>query len=318
MFPTKKHTTIASKQGEKMKKICLISAWFGKFPNNMQYFLESVRHNRTIDFLCYSDALESTLEYALPDNFHIINITFEQFNNKIESELHIKCKLKKVYKICDFRPFFGVIFEKELREYDFWGFHDFDMVFGNIRKFFTDEVLECNDRVFINGHLTLFRNANEINRICLEGSSKQNLEDVIKSVETIAYDEMSGMRLAFQERSLKQYINPDIWVDIVESMEHVVNNNRYNKPKQFYMWDDGKLWWCVKEKGGIVRLRELVYVHFQKRKMHCDTFEENRPFYIYNKDITYVVPESNLTTVLDITNFYIKKIARRVHRKLSK
>ena len=105
-----------------MKKICLISAWFGKFPNNMQYFLESVKYNRTIDFLCYSDVVESTLEYALPDNFHIINVTFEQFNNKIESELQIKCKLKKVYKICDFRPFFGVIFEKELRNMIFGDF----------------------------------------------------------------------------------------------------------------------------------------------------------------------------------------------------
>jgi len=255
MFSTKKHTTIASKQGEKMKKICLISAWFGKFPNNMQYFLESVRYNRTIDFLCYSDVLESTLEYALPDNFHIINTTFEEF-------------------------------------------HDFDMVFGDIRRFFTDEILSNNDRILIHGHLSLFRNEDKINHVCLEGSSKQNLMDVVSSVETIAYDEMLGMRLAFQERGLKQYVNPGIWVDIVESINHVVNNNRYNRLKQFYMWDDGKLWWCVKKKGKIVRLRELVYVHFQKRKMYCDTFEEKRPFYIYNKDITYVI--------------------KRVHRKLSK
>ena len=52
--------------------------------------------------------------------------------------------------------------------------------------------------------------------------------------------------------------------------------------------------------------------------MYCDAFEEKKPFYIYNKDITYVVPESDLTTVLDIINFYIKKIVKRVHRKLSK
>ena len=50
----------------------------------------------------------------------------------------------------------------------------------------------------------------------------------------------------------------------------------------------------------------------------CDTFEEKKSFYIYNKDITYAIPERDLTTALDIINFYIKKIGKRVQWELSK
>lgn len=301
-----------------MKKVCLISAYFGKFPDNIQYFLESVKYNSTIDFVCYSDISVDALNYILPENFHIVNISFSDFNDLLENGLHIKYRLKKIYKICDFRPFWGVIFENELKEYDVWGFHDFDMVFGDIRKFITDDILEHNDRVLINGHLSLFKNDSRINHVCLEGSSKQNLNDVISNDETIAYDEMSGMRLAFEERGLTQYVNPAIWVDIVESIEHVVNNNRYNKTKQFCVWDDGKLWWCIKKGKQVVKLRELIYVHFQKRKMRCDSFKQKKAFYIYNREICYTIPKSDLTTAWDIANFYLQKITKKLSRKFSK
>jgi hypothetical protein len=35
---------------------------------------------------------------------------------------------------------YGEIFANELHEYDFWGFSDIDLIWGNIRNFYTEEL----------------------------------------------------------------------------------------------------------------------------------------------------------------------------------
>lgn len=44
--------------------------------------------------------------------------------------------------MCDYKPTYGLAFKKWLGKYDFWGYCDFDLLLGNLRKFFTDEVLQ--------------------------------------------------------------------------------------------------------------------------------------------------------------------------------
>ena len=50
-------------------------------------------------------------------------------------------------------------------EYDFWGYCDIDLIFGNIRKFITDDILDKYDKILSRGHFTLFRNKDSINTI---------------------------------------------------------------------------------------------------------------------------------------------------------
>jgi hypothetical protein len=57
---------------------------------------------------------------------------------------------------------YGYLHRDELEGYDFWGFCDIDVVFGDIRYFITDKVLE-NDVISshstrLAGHFSLFRN----------------------------------------------------------------------------------------------------------------------------------------------------------------
>ena len=39
------------------------------------------------------------------------------------------------YKLCDYKPVYGLIFDEDLQDYDFWGHCDVDLIFGDIRKF---------------------------------------------------------------------------------------------------------------------------------------------------------------------------------------
>lgn len=60
--------------------------------------------------------------------------------------------LEKPYKLCDFRPLYGEIFSNYVDGYDFWGYCDCDLIFGDIRKFLTEELLSTKDYLLGMGH----------------------------------------------------------------------------------------------------------------------------------------------------------------------
>ena len=41
--------------------------------------------------------------------------------------------LDRPYKLCDFKPAYGFIFGEYLKEYDYWGHCDIDIVWGDLR-----------------------------------------------------------------------------------------------------------------------------------------------------------------------------------------
>ncbi len=64
------------------------------------------------------------------------------------------------YKLCDLRPFYGYVHKDLLETYDFWGFGDLDLLWGDIKKFCADKILDRKD-VFsthadrVSGHFAL-------------------------------------------------------------------------------------------------------------------------------------------------------------------
>ena len=105
--------------------------------------------------------------------------------------------LELPYKVCDYKPAFGLIFEDYLRGVDFWGHCDVDVVWGSIRKFLaTDEILSRYDVVSprrrrIAGACTLYRNTDEVNRLFL---ADRKFELVIRERENRRYDEKGWSR----------------------------------------------------------------------------------------------------------------------------
>ena len=52
------------------------------------------------------------------------------------------------YKLCDYKPAYGEIFAPELSGYDFWGYGDMDLVFGDLRAYFTEDKLRKYDKFY--------------------------------------------------------------------------------------------------------------------------------------------------------------------------
>ena len=150
-----------------MKKICLINSYFGKWPSYFPYFLKSCEYNPNINWLIFTDCGKPN---NYPENVRIIDFTLKDLNKLASKKLGFKINVKKPYKICDLRPAFGEIFKDYLKDYDFWGNTDLDIMYGNIRNFITKEVLSRYNIIrgrkgTLAGHFTIYKKNKKINNL---------------------------------------------------------------------------------------------------------------------------------------------------------
>jgi len=73
-------------------------------------------------------------------------------------------------KVWDYRGALGLLYEEEIRDYDFWGTADFDVVFGDVNKFVPDDMLMNLDvysghNEYVNGCFSLYRNSKEVREL---------------------------------------------------------------------------------------------------------------------------------------------------------
>lgn len=140
--------------------ICFVMPYFGAWPWWMPFFIESCRSNPDIDWLFFSDCGEIE---ACPPNIRLVPTGYREYCARVSRVLDIDFAPANPYKLCDIRPAFGCIHQDELRGYDFWAFGDIDLVFGDLRAYFTPERMAGKDLLStharrISGHCTLIRN----------------------------------------------------------------------------------------------------------------------------------------------------------------
>ena len=143
-----------------MKSIAFVIPWGGNLPVYFQLWLESCRRNPSVDFLVFTD---DCTEYNYPDNVKVHYMSFEQMKELFQKHYDFPLSISAPYKFCDFRPAFGEIFSDYLVGYDYWGHCDVDLIWGDIRKFVTDDVLTKYKRIFSRGHCSVYENSSEVN-----------------------------------------------------------------------------------------------------------------------------------------------------------
>jgi len=143
-----------------MPSIAVLIPWFGTWPEWAPLFFETVRRNATVDFLVFTDADVEGLEAP---NVHVTRLSMADYVALANRRLGLSFAPANAYKLCDLRPLFGAIHEAEFAAYDFYGWCDTDLLFGDVRSFYTDELLARSDVLSthahrISGHFALFRN----------------------------------------------------------------------------------------------------------------------------------------------------------------
>ena len=118
----------------------------------------------------------------------------------IKERIGKKSILEDRYKISDYKPAYGILFEDYLKDFDFWGHCDVDIIWGDIRKYTTEEILDKHDMFStrkgrMSGHFSLFRNTRSINQLFRQSSE---FADVIEQRECLGFDEEGMTRLIEQ------------------------------------------------------------------------------------------------------------------------
>lgn len=310
-----------------MKRIVLINCYYGIFPDYFPLFLRSCQENSTIDFLIFTDNQYN----ELPKNVKFIKSTFEDIRNIIQSKFKFKITLDQPYKLCDYKPSYGYVFEEYIRKYDFWGYCDLDLIFGDLRKYLTEERLENYDKLYQLGHLTLYKNNRENNRRFMLDNSPSYKEAFTTKIITV-FDETQGIQKIYSNRGIPVYLGRD-YADITPKHYQfrlsdafievpIVKNNYRN---QIFVYEKGHVYRYYIEKGKILR-DEFAYIHIQKRRLPLDG--ENEDYYITNKgfiskrgceNVTAdLIKEFNPYEPLEELKIVISHNLWRIHRKINK
>lgn len=272
-----------------MKKVVLIIPYFGKFPNYFQLFLNSCGQNETIDWIIFTDIDD---EFQYPGNVRRIRMSFPELKKRIQNKFDFLISLEKPYKLCDYKPAYGYIFEEYIQGYDFWGYCDVDLIFGDLRKFIPDELLSQYDKIGYLGHLSLYKNNKEMKTAFKNDFQESSRYKEVFSSEDIAIFDEWGYP-SIHHILLSNNFKIKLWnkfLDIYpydDQFKRVTQNITDTKPKKsleivsrqpvIVMIKSGHAYSVRKNKGQLEK-EEVAYVHFQKRDMNMNKLNNKDEF----------------------------------------
>lgn len=273
-----------------MKSILLIIPYFGRFNNYFPFFLKSCENNPTVNWLIFTD---DDTSYNYPSNVKVVYTSLNELKEKIQKNFDFPISLESPYKLCDYKPVYGKAFAEYVQGYDFWGYCDTDLIFGDIRGFITDDVLKTALKVLSRGHLSLFRNNDYMNNFVLT-ETDGFFKKVYTSPKSFAYDEWGPVGIA---NNIKRKLGPNqFWDELPFDDLSTIDSNFIPAQKRndgkhnvCYEYCNGKLnKYCIQ--GGVMHKEQVLYAHFQKRYMEvCTTDVENYTI-IPNKFIPHTSP----------------------------
>ncbi len=147
--------------------ICFLIPQFGMIPGYINYFILTAAHSLgLIDFHFFTDQ-SIEVDHSIKNVF-VTKMTLEEFNELASQKLGHSFTITKTYKLCDMKPMYGLIFEDQIKAYEFWGHCDFDMIFGNLKHFLNTNQFSQFDifsvqSLYASGPFLIFRNTPRIN-----------------------------------------------------------------------------------------------------------------------------------------------------------
>lgn len=297
-----------------MQSIVLIIPYFGKWPIWMELYLDSIKRNETIDFYFITDC--DVLMLNGIENISYEQITFEEYIKRFKELLGEDIKIPDAYKICDLRPFFGLVHKEIIKKYDFFGWTDVDLLFGNIRSVYTGEVLNkykvlSTHKTRLSGHFALLRNI-EKHRII--GYKIYNWRQALQNSEFVGIDEhgiTNALQMTFFDKLAEKFrVSKN---NVVLNVIRIFKTNKhyfveqYTTPFTSIPWIDGSLnsnqpneWFY--DQGTITNSRdegkEFIYIHFMNFK--SSTWRVDGTIAPWQNGFQYLVEHVNQKIKIDL------------------
>jgi hypothetical protein len=253
----------------KLTSIASLTCWYGKYPWYFPYFLHSCSFNPSVDFYIITDNQEKIEN--MPENVTIVFKTLHEIKVSASEKLGFTVNIDYPYKLCDFKPAYGFLFPEIIEGYDFWGINDIDIVFGSIRTFMTQRILQKYDIIssrhdYITGSFCLFRNNEYVNQLFMKS---KDYKMVFSNPIHFCFDECNFL---FEE--LKKGTSILEMKNKIESMTYVVKKEeKESHLKAFFDFVvveglPGNIEW----NNGILiykQLYEVMFYHLIQFKTFC-------------------------------------------------
>lgn len=310
-------------------KTVLIIPHFGEFKNYFNFFLKSCKNNKNIDFIFFTDNKKYLEQENIYMNIKFVQISFDEIKIRIQNLFDFEISLDKPYKICDYRPAFGLIFKDYLVDYHYWGHCDNDMILGDIDEFLGD-LINSNkyQRILRHGHLSIYKNDEFTNNLF-----KSKFKDIVEYKKAFTTKNV----IAFDEAGAKNYKGTaHIWLNhyrekLYENLKifsNPLSNKRFFRDNQnkgylrYYKYSNGKLYNCFITKFKKVEI-EILYLHLFRRNIKFEISDEADSFLIVpNKIIKF---SENLSSIRRFVltfkpifywEYYFSRIKNKILNKL--
>jgi hypothetical protein len=214
--------------------ICILHIYWGEWPKWFSFFLRSCELNPEIKFLFLSDI---EFPFEKKNNILVRKLSVSDFNKLASKKLNISINIKNPYKICDFKPAFGKIFEDYLFEYDFWGYCDNDLIFGNLSKYLDHKILTNYDVIsfykgFLSGPLCLYKNNKKTRALFLYGGVFKNI--FLASDKHYGFDENIEYQ-SFKRFSLIKFLSLAFFI-LTELIKGNFTFKKINEIRYQFQW----------------------------------------------------------------------------------
>jgi hypothetical protein len=287
--------------------IAILTCWYGDYPWYFQYFIKSCVYNPTIDFIIITD--NTVLIPNKPNNVKIIYKTLEDVKAIASAKLGFTVAIDTPYKLCDFKPAYAFLFPEIISQYDFWGHGDIDMVYGSIRNFLTEEILDNYDIIssredIIMGTFCLYRNNLKINTLFMKS---RDFKYVFSNSEHFCFDECNFLfRELFYGNSILDYPKN------IQSMTYLAVKGQ--KDGDFRVYFD-----CLILQGMSNRVRWDNGLIIYKNEFECMAYDLIRfKVKCKNKTVDYPIPDvfyfnQNGINKNSVTKLFSVRLAKKIN-----
>ena len=249
----------------KQNKIALVVPFFGAWPEYLQLFLLGCEGKNTIDVYLLSETVPPP---KLPRNVRFVAMEKKEVQRRLEKETGLELDSLEGHKLCDFRPFFGLGFQDLICNYEFWGYCDIDLLFGDLDNALKGlnqsypDAFSAHSEQFV-GHFTFLRNRPDINRLgfdipdwrklCVspiaEHVDEERFSDVLRNHPQVRWWRPDSLERELRKPFCRHAITFAFGGRVADMASH---------EDAMVSWDQGRLW---VDRAGHPR-SEILYVHF--------------------------------------------------------
>lgn len=284
-------------------KIAFILPYFGKFDSLFPLWLESCRYNADIDWLLFTD---DRRDFHYPVNVKVHYMEFSELQERVQSLYDFPIALASPYRLCNFKPAYGEIFENYLGGYDAWGFCDNDMLYGDMLRNMPIDFEQSKIPLFKigkYGHASFLTNTQESRHLYRYADAYKIALGVARP---LFFDE-GTFQLILEKHGYKE-----LPLHIADFMPRLKQHEVLEEPGREWMnnahcfvWNKGILLRYFVNKQGRVDKEEYAYIHFLKRPMIVDLdIDLSKPLVI--------IPNRIMNMPLEqITPDFLKRVSRK-------